>query len=42
MIRLFQIMTGKKLNTNQKNVYNDIANNIEDLIEDAISKAGTY
>ena len=27
---------------NSKNVYNDIANNIEDLIEDAINKAGTY
>lgn len=25
-----------------KNVYNDIANNIEKLIEDAIKKAGTY
>jgi len=27
---------------NSKNVYNDIANNIENLIEEAIDKAGTY
>ena len=27
---------------NCKNVYNDIANNIKDLIEEAIDKAGTY